>query len=414
MIPLIAKIAFFVLVFSLGFMQPAVFILRFPIPATDLIFLFTFFIWFLSIIFKKKDFRLSKFYLPLILYFLALFFSAAFSENREQSFIKLLGEIYLLGLAVLSFNLVRSVKDAKNVIFIWTAATFVACLVSAVSLAIFYFDRGNSLFSFSFSHYGTLPPGNYPRIHSTFQNANMFCNYLSVSLMLFMAAYKLNWLNKIFLVVFLAFFSIAAFLTLSPGLGGISLCLGVWFWREFKEKKQIFPARFSLLSGILGALLFFVALLFAPNENPLSPYRFNFFGTVIYPSERLLAWEASLHTLAANPFFGRGIGLDVVSIYSIIASGQEHFVGDSHQLWLNVAGQAGMFGLMAICFLCYFFYKKALPLKLDNNPQTILRVSLGMAFIGAFLYQGLGGSFEDARHLWVLIGLLGSFSEKIS
>ncbi|MCA1637660.1 MAG: O-antigen ligase family protein, partial [Acidobacteria bacterium] len=354
------------------------------------------------------------FYLPLLLYFFALLLSAAFSENRGQSFIKLFGEIYLLGLAVLSFNLVRTIKDAKNVIFLWIVATFIACLVSAISLALFYVNPANPLLSYTLFHYGTLPPGNYPRIASTFFNANMFCNYLNVSLMFVLAAYKLDWLNKTFLTVFLFFFSIAASLTLSPGLGGILLCFGAWLWLQFREKKQFIKARFSLFGGIFAAFLFFVALLFLPNENPLSPYHFNFFGTAIYPSERLLAWQASLQTLAENPFFGRGIGLDVVNIYSIIASGQKHFVGDSHQLWLSVAGQAGIFGLMAICFLCYFVYKKALPLKFDKNPQAILRVSFGLAFVGAFLYQGLGGSFEDARHLWVLIGLLASFGEESS
>jgi len=28
-----------------------------------------------------------------------------------------------------------------------------------------------------------------------------------------------------------------------------------------------------------------------------------------------------------------------------------------------------------------------------------------LAFLVAFAYEGLGGSFEDARHLWVLFGL---------
>jgi hypothetical protein len=30
---------------------------------------------------------------------------------------------------------------------------------------------------------------------------------------------------------------------------------------------------------------------------------------------------------------------------------------------------------------------------------------LGLAFLNAFAYQGLTGSFEDASHLWVLLGL---------
>ncbi len=224
-----AQIAFLVLVFSLGFMQPSISIPSFQVPLTDFIFLAVFFIWLLSILLKKTDFRFGKFYIPLIFYFFALLFSTVFSDNPKLSFIKLCGEIYLIGLAVLSFNLVRSVKDAKKVVFIWLAATFIACLVSAISLVIFYIDRTNPLFSFAFFHYGTLPPGNYPRINATFQNANMFCDYLNVSLLFALAGFRLSWINKAAFTIFLTFFSIAAFFTLSPGLGGILLCLGLWF-----------------------------------------------------------------------------------------------------------------------------------------------------------------------------------------
>ncbi len=409
-----AQITFLVLVFSLGFMQPSIWLFDFQIPITDFIFPVTFFIWLLSILLKQTDFRPGKFYIPLIFYFLALVFSTVFSDNQKTSAIKLFGEIYLIGLAVLSYNLIRTVKDAKRIVFIWLAATFIACAVSAISFVIFYIDRANPLFLFAFSHYGTLPPGNYPRIHSTFQNANMFCNYLNVGLLFALAGFRLGWINKLAFTIFLIFFSIAAFFTLSPGLGGIFLSLGLWLWLLFREKENFFYSKLSLLAGFSAAFLFFVALLFAPNENLLSPFRFNFFGNIIYPSERLLAWQASLQTFAENPFFGRGVGLDVVGIFSILASGQKHFVGDSHQLWLSVAGQAGIFGLLAVCLLCFFFFKKMLPLRLSDEPHNVLRVCFGTAFVGAFLYQGLSGSFEDARHLWVLIGLLGSFGEKVS
>lgn len=409
-----AQIAFLILVFSLGFMQPSISIPGFRVPLTDFIFLVAFSIWLVSIFLKKTAFRFGRFYIPLIFYFLALVFSTIFSVNPKHSFIKLLGETYLIGLAVLSFNLVRTIADAKKTVLVWLCATSVACLVSVITFVIFYIDRGNPYFLFALSHQGTLPPGNYPRIQSTFLNPNMFCNYLNVGLMFVLAAYNLGWIKKPILTIFFTFFSIAAFFTLSPGLGGILLCLGLWFWLLFREKENFLYSKLSLWFGCSAAFLLFVALLFAPNENPLSPYRFNFFGKVIYPSERLLAWQASIQTLAENPVFGRGIGLDVVSVFSILASGQEHFVGDSHQLWLNVAGQAGIFGLTAICYTSYFFYKKICPLELKNNPNNILRVCFGLAFIGAFLYQGLGGSFENARHLWILIGMLGSFGEESS
>ena len=46
-----------------------------------------------------------------------------------------------------------------------------------------------------------------------------------------------------------------------------------------------------------------------------------------------------------------------------------------------------------------------------KDQNSIVRTALGISFISAFLYQGLTGSYEDARHLWVLIGLLASVSE---
>lgn len=83
---------------------------------------------------------------------------------------------------------------------------------------------------------------------------------------------------------------------------------------------------------------------------------------------------------------------------------------DAHQMWLNVAGQTGIVGLFALCFLCVFLFRRANIFSFANK-KLILQTALGIAFLSAFLYQGLTGSYEDARHLWVLIGLLASVSE---
>lgn len=395
-------------------MQPWAFSMSgFIVHFTDLIFLIVLAVWVFSVLIKQSDFRNSKFYLPLALYLAAMILSAVFSENPSQSFIKLLGGFYLIGLAILAFNLVRTNEAAKRVIIFWLAATVVSLLVSIVSLFLFYADRSHPLLFHTLSHYGTLPPGNYPRIQATFLNPNMLCNYLNLSLMFGIAAFWLGWIGKKAFYVSLFFFSVAIFFTLSPGLGGIAVSLGLWFWIVFREKGKIFLARASLFFGISIAWLFFLMLLIMPNENPLSPYRIKlpFTETVIFPSERLLAWQGALETLWQNPFFGRGLGLAVVDIESIIASGRTHTVTDAHQMWLNIAGQMGFTGMAAIVFLTIFFFRRSKPFSFENDPISILRLSFGLAFVGAFLYQGLSGSFEDARHLWILIGLLGSFSE---
>jgi O-antigen ligase len=117
-----------------------------------------------------------------------------------------------------------------------------------------------------------------------------------------------------------------------------------------------------------------------------------------------------MRTWAENPFFGKGLGTDVADAKYLNPSGTLETLTDAHQMWLSVAAQTGIFGLVALCFLCVFFFRRAFVFSFDNK-KAILQTALAIAFISAFLYQGLSGSYEDARHLWVLIGLLASVGE---
>jgi hypothetical protein len=65
---------------------------------------------------------------------------------------------------------------------------------------------------------------------------------------------------------------------------------------------------------------------------------------------------------------------------------------------------------LAILFLTIYFFRNSFPFKFTDE-KSYLRIGFGLAFIGAFMYQGLNGSFEDARQIWVLIGLYGAVVE---
>jgi O-antigen ligase len=374
-------------------MQPYFPILNNRLPFTDFIFLFTFAIWFLAIIFQKQKFRLSWFYVPLILYFLALTLSTIFSQNPKQSFIKLLGDVYLLGLAVLTFNLVKDFQFVKKTILTWIFTTIFVCFVSLITLLLFYIDRDNSLLNDTLSHYGTLPSGNYPRIQSTFLNPNMLCNYFNIGAMFAVLAYKLNWINSKIFYTFAFIFSISVFFTLSPGIGAILLCLGIWFWLEFNEKSKFALSKISLIGGLISALFFFIISLVSPSN-------------LSEPSARILTWKSAWQTFLEYPIFGKGLGENVANVRFTDINGNQQFLTDAHNLWLNVGGESGIFGILAITFLSVYLIKKTFPIK--NNP---IKTTLFIAFLGTFFYQGLLGSFEDARHLWILIGLLASVGE---
>ena len=135
-----------------------------------------------------------------------------FSEDQTKSLIKLAGSTYLLGLAILAFNLVDDKKKLKKIGIIWLIATFIVCLTGFVSVFLFYLQRDNFILNYTLSHYGSLPSGNYPRLQSTFLHQNMLANYLNVSVIFLLLADKLGWGNKFFSRFCLILFSVTMFL----------------------------------------------------------------------------------------------------------------------------------------------------------------------------------------------------------
>lgn len=397
---------FWLVVFSLPFVNfPNLRRFGYSIQTTDILFVLTGLIWLIYLVLRKNKLKFSWFYLPLILYFVSLCLSTYFSENQKTSIIKLLGNILLLGLSVLAFNLVDNKKKFRQIGMAWLSATFLVCFVSFASLILFYFQRDNPILRETLSHYGSLPTGNYPRIQSTFFNPNMMCNYLNISIGFLLLAFKFKWLTKSVLLIFSILFAITVFFTVSPGIGGIMLVIGFWFWLELKLIKPLYikilsldlVSKIFLVGGISGAIFFFLTTLPSPTNFP---HKFE-------PSPRVLTWFSALETLQKYPIVGRGVGLDAgFVVYE--SPNRKQFLGDAHQLWLNIAAQQGLIGLAAILFLTIWFFLRSLPLDLENHP---IKTALGLVFIGTFCFQGLIGSYEDARHLWVMLGLLASASE---
>ncbi len=406
--------SFLFFVFSLPFVQPVKFqIFSQNTQFTDLIFLFVAILFIIAITCKKVYFQFSYFYIPLLIYLIALILSTLFSNNPKQSFIKLAGEIYLIAICVLTFNIVRSIDMLKKVGFAWFLAMIVVCSIGTMTVISFCVFPKNSLNSFSLHHYGTLPPGNYPRIQTTFYYPAMLCHYLSIGLMILFAFFELNWISLKKFLFLLFIISITLLFTLTPGLGGVALSVGLWFFLIFKKNQKFFMARISLISGIVLAALIFLVTLVSPIQTPTSPY----FVTIpviekrIDPSVRVLTWQSAFKTFLDYPLFGKGVGSDVASVNYLDASGNFQHLTDAHQLWISITAQEGIFGLLAILAITFYFLPSVFPLNFISKQEDVLNVGLNLAFISAFVYQGLVGSFEDARHLWVLLGLMLSVNK---
>ena len=401
--------SFLLLIFSLPFVQPVN--LQFYssiVQLTDLIFLLTAMLCLIGMIIGRVEIRYSTFYLIAFFYFLAFLLSSIFSNDPVRSFLKLPAEVYLIALCLVAFHIIRSVTEFKYVVVIWIAASAVIGLVTLATVILFYVDRSNPLLTHTLHHYGTLIPGNYPRIQATFYYPAGLCNYLTVALMLLLIAGRNRWLPFWLFVIILVLQGIALAFTITPGLGGVGLAIGLWLWLHFKIKGNLNKSRLSLISGTAIASLFFFAATISPINTPTSPFVLEIpsYGLRIDPAIRVLAWKTATETFLEDPWVGKGLNMSVANAVYQDASGRTQVLTDAHNTWLNVAAQAGIPGLIGIIAITVHFWRKTFPIDFDESEAAIIKNGLGVAFIGAFVFQGLVGSFEEMRHMWVLFGLM--------
>lgn len=400
------KVLLLLLVLSLAFMQPAIDVLGFNGAPTDFIFLALAAVWLWTLLSGRAKFVWDNAYWLVGLYLVAMIASAAASDTPLRWVPKLLSQFYLLSLPVIVGNLVRTREDLRSVVWWWLAGTAIVAVVGIVCLIAFLIDPGSKILDYTRMHFGTLPPGSYLRLRLTFLNGNMACNYLTVSLMLLLLARRLGWVGKAHFLLLLGGVTLSALLTISPGLAGYGLAVALWVWLLLREDRP-YLAKLFLVGGLLLALLGIVAMAVTPIIHPTAPFLINLplVDVQLAPSGRLMIWMDAVKNFLAAPIFGRGIGADAVYVRYLSPSGQLQELADAHNSFLNIAVQAGVFGLTALTAFVVFVYRQSLPFRLVPRQLSVARVALGLAFLIAFAYNGIAGSFEDARHLWVLFGL---------
>jgi O-antigen ligase len=286
----------------------------------------------------------------------------------------------------------------RRVTLTWLGATAAVGLLCAASLLAFAINPNSALYQYSWFDFGTLPPGPYPRMALSFFDANMACNYLTVSLGLLLVAWQQQWLALRGALLALLGILVAALFTISPGLGGIALALGTGAW--FLKGSKL-----ALAGGIAVAAAFVVALAVTPFLHSTAPFLIHVPGTglILAPAGRFLTWSAAFDEFLRHPLLGHGIGINAVLVRYRTPSGDLQQLTDAHNIFLNIAAQAGVVGLAGLMVLIGYAARLTFS---DAGASRAIRLVLGLTFLNAFVYQGLGAGFEDTRHLWVLLGLL--------
>ena len=279
---------------------------------------------------------------------------------------------YLVCVAGLTRRIAQRSPEAA--VTAWLVGTGMAVIGCFLGVATSYLGWSSPAENPLLGPWGNVPAGPYPRVNSVFLNANMLCNYLTVGA-------ALAWYRgyRLFLVGIVT----ASLFSFSPGLGGMALVLGLSA-RRFRG---------AIAVGLVLAVLSLGAILISPAallEGSLEP------------SGRLLSWKEAIEDWAAHPFTGVGPGANSIRVRYRVPSGMTKYSTDAHNVWLSVASQMGILGLAALLGLILYSLRRA-----PSRPPG-LRDALRVALVGTWVIQGLSGSFEDSRHLWVLLGMLAA------
>jgi O-antigen ligase len=381
------------------------------VSLADLVFVVAGCAWIFGLITKRTRIYWSWFYVPLGLYLIVLSLSALASVNQHLSAIKLIGKIYLIALAILSFNVVRSTGFMRRTAAAWQVGTIATIVGSFVGIVLFYAGLKNPAFNRVLHGYGSLPKGNYPRISGLFDYAAMLCNYLSVSLMLALMMWSVGWLTTRWLRPLIIGILGTSLFTFTPSLGGVPLSLGIWLCLYLKERGRPMLARIALVGAIALAISVFAA-------SAVTFYSYTWDGTEspaahaeLKASRRTIAWQTAFQTFKQYPILGRGVGLPVSSAPYVNPSGGRGTLTDAHNTYLSLAGESGLLGILAFGGIIVFLFWGWAPLQLTGPVNLVIKTYLILALVDAFLFQSLVGSFEDTRHLWVLFGMLAATKE---
>jgi O-antigen ligase len=384
------------LILAIPIMKPAV---SGEIIAADLLFVALVLALLVEVLAGLRRVRWIPGYGALLAYFACLVPSLFATADLGTSAFKLATELYLVVLAAIGGWLIDSEAKFRRAVFAWLAATAIVVVNGTLSLLAFATGRATWLLSYSISSFGSLPPGPYVRLSLTFFNANMACNYLTASLAMALLARWLGYIGRAPYRLLLAGIAVASLSTLSPGLGGIALLAGLWLWSVQRHPRPRL-AKAAVTIGVLIAGLFVVALAFTPVVHSTAPFSVHLpFGPTIYPSGRFLIWKAALTQFVTDPLVGIGIGIDPVHVRFAAPMGMQTLT-DAHNVFLSIGAQCGIIGLIGLGAVLAF----ATGLMRRGGSEVTLL--LGAAFLDVLAYQGLGGSFEDSRHIWLLLGFL--------
>lgn len=325
---------------------------------------------------------LRRWQLPLALYLLLGCASAAVAlPDLGGSWKTVLLMIELAVLAALSADYARRPQRRRAIAWVIVASALVTVALGALGLVLFYAGVHTGLIGSYGEQY--VPSHLYARVQSGMESPPLLASYcIFASGIVAGEDAALPARLRLGSQVALGLLCAATF---SRGLIGFLLALVIRRSRAIQGRGRVLiPVGAALLSlAIIGALTAGRLHL-----NPTRPSSISY--TVPDPGNRREAFVTSLRTFEHHPVLGIGPGA-LPGVNSGVPF-RAHFTP------LNVAATLGLPALCALIAMLWLIWR-------DRRRPT--DVALWSAAAGLLL-DGLAQDIDHFRHVWVLIGLLGS------
>lgn len=337
------------------------------------------------------QFKFKIFNFKLIFLLVFLLIGIIFSKNPLAG---AFGILKFLELLFLGFYVAINFKKfgLKNILLLFSAGIIFESLLAIAQ----YFQQaslGNIFYWFGERTFNLLTPGIANaslngslilRPYGTFSHPNVLAGYLVIGMTLVLGGiknYELR-IKKVGFILTLTIGTIALFLTLSR----IAILLwlivfGSWFAAKIYTKLKTKFSIFHILSSIFALAI--VILIFLNSNLHTRFTGIRLYDESIVQRENLI--RSSLSMIKDHPIFGVGLNNFLVNLPSYqISHPSLFYLQPVHNLFLLIASETGIIGLIFSLWFIFVTYKKIINKSLIHNslfPSASLRAGIILSSI---------------------------------
>ncbi len=349
-------------------------------------------LWAIEKIRLKKPFPKNDILKPLGLFCLIALFSLLFSLTFLKFTEVATGSLYLFRfieyilLGVITLDSVKSPKDAHHILTAMAISALIIAIAGFIQLIV-YPDMGK------LEEYGWDPHQN--RLVSTWLDPNFIAGLLGFMLAIATAGalYAKSFMKKIGIVIIIAIFAVALFLTYSRS-GYVAAAAALGIIGILKSRKLLIGSIIVIIIGLnflpraqerVDDLMHSIqSFVFNTNENPDATARL-----------RIVSWNQTLELIQKRPLLGSGYNTLKYVKYDegFVQNPEIHSASGSDSSLLTITATTGVLGLIPFIMLYWNMIRlsfqnwrnKKIPAEWQGYGLGLFAGTIGLLFHSLFV-----------------------------